>query len=92
MAKVRKGGPADRAGLRGVRVVKEVRRQGSFYIERERPDYDYADEILAIDGQPVTTHSEFLDLMDRYTPGQKIMLTILREGQRRRVEMTLGES
>lgn len=90
LRKLSSGGPAERAGLRGVRVVETRRRQGPMlYIER-KIDVEHADTVLAIAGKRVTTHTEFLDLMDRYKPGDEVTFTVLREGQQQQVTLTLG--
>lgn len=90
IAKLADGGPAEQAGLRPFRQVLETGRQGPFIVQRTRIDRSYADYILAIDGEPVTTHEDFLAIMDAYKPGQRITFTVLREGQRLNVPITLG--
>ncbi len=84
-------GPADRAGLRGYGVRKETRRQGPILYEKSVVDPDAADYMLAIDGKKVETHTDFLAVIDGYRPGQKVTLTILRDGQVQQLEMVLGE-
>lgn len=85
-------GPADRAGLRGYGVRQETRRQGPIIYKRTVVDPENADYIVAVDGQPVSTHSDLLTIIDQCRPGQKIVLTILRDGERQQLEMTLGEA
>ena len=45
--------------LRGFRILRRQRRQGNVIYTDTRVDRDYADTIMAIDGQPVTDHNEF---------------------------------
>lgn len=85
-------GPADRAGLRGYGVRQETRRQGPIIYKRTVVEPENADYIVAVDGQPVSTHSDLLTIIDQCRPGQKIVLTILRDGERQQLEMTLGEA
>lgn len=84
-------GPADQAGLRGYGVRKETRRQGPILYEKTIVDPDAADHILAVDGKKVETHTDLLAVIDGYRPGQKVTLTILRDGQVQDLEMVLGE-
>jgi 2-alkenal reductase len=79
------GGPAERAGLRGA-----DRR-----IETEYPSICPSaiggDFVTAIDGQPVTSFDDMLTYMARYTsPGDTVQLTVLRDGEERQVDLTLG--
>lgn len=90
IARLREDGPADRAGLRGFRIIQRVRRQGPIrYVDR-RIDRSYADTIVAIDGQPVRERREFDEIMDRHSPGDEVTFEILREGRRQEVTVELG--
>jgi S1-C subfamily serine protease len=82
------GGPAERAGLRGIRVVRE--RQGPFVYETETIDRSAADLIVAVDGKPVTSADEFLDLVESKRPGEEVTLSIVRQGRRQDVRLRLG--
>jgi S1-C subfamily serine protease len=84
------GGPAERAGLRGFNVVRETKRRGPFYYEERRIDRSQADLIVAVDGERITTADEFLTLVERRTPGERIVLTIARDGRLVDVPLTLG--
>jgi S1-C subfamily serine protease len=53
-------------------------------------DTDYADLILAVDGQPVESGSSLIEAIEAHKPGDQIVLTILREGQPQQVTITLG--
>jgi S1-C subfamily serine protease len=87
---VAEGGPAERAGLRGFNVVRETKRRGPFYYEERRIDRSQADLIVAVDGERITTADEFLTLVERRTPGERIVLTIARDGRLVDVPLTLG--
>ncbi|MEO1498113.1 MAG: trypsin-like peptidase domain-containing protein [Planctomycetota bacterium] len=90
IARIAERGPAAVAGLRPFRQVIETGRNGPFIVRRTRVDRDYADFILAIDGRSVRTHEDFLAIMDAYKPGQQVTFTVLREGRRMSVPLTLG--
>jgi S1-C subfamily serine protease len=92
IVKLNRGGPADRASLRAFRIRVEERVQGSIVYRRETIDRDYADTIMEVNGAPTRTHNEFLDVIERYRPGETVTFTILREGREMRVPVTLGEA
>ncbi|MGI9457684.1 MAG: S1C family serine protease, partial [Aeoliella sp.] len=91
IAKIRPDGPADRAGLRAI-YSSELMQQGGIVYRRTTRDFAAGDLLVALDGKPVKTHSELLARIDVYEPGQSVELTILRDGERRQLRMTLGES
>jgi len=92
IAKLTPGGPAERAGLRGPRVVRERRRQGPFVNEYETIDRSAADLIVGVDGGKITTADEFLSAIESKNPGDQVTVNIVREGRRVEVPVQLGES
>jgi 2-alkenal reductase len=75
------GGPADQAGIRG----------GSQPTNISERLLAGGDVITGIDGQPVTTFNQLLAfLTTNKSPGDTVVLTILREGQTMDVTVTLG--
>jgi S1-C subfamily serine protease len=90
IAKVNRDGPADRAGLRGFRIVRQQKQRGPIVYQREFVDSDYADYILAVNGQPTRTPNEFLDVVEQFRPGDEIIITILRQGHEEQVTLSLG--
>ena len=84
------GGPAERAGLRGFRIIKHQRRFGPFVNEEIQIDRDYADLIVAIDGQPVKSADDLLSAIERRQPGDEAVITVLREGRQVNVGVVLG--
>jgi S1-C subfamily serine protease len=86
IARLVPGGPAERAGLRGPAIDR--RRRGPFLLERV--DRSAADLIVAVDGEEVKTADDFLGLIERHEAGERVVLTILREGRKMNVPVTLG--
>lgn len=84
-------GPAARAGLRGVRIVRRQARQGRYILEYETPDYDYADRIVAIDGKKVETYSDLIQFVETKKPGDTVEVTVIRQGRKLTVPVVLGE-
>jgi S1-C subfamily serine protease len=91
---VTKGGPAERAGLEGFRVVRERRQLGPFVEERRRVDRSSADTIVAVNGEKVTSAEQFLLLIEAHSPGEEVELTVIRDGrlENLRIRLTAGES
>lgn len=84
------GGPAERAGLQGFRIVRTQKRRGPLVFEEERIDRSKADLIIAIDGRPVRKVDDLLSVVEAKRPGERVVLEIVREGRERPVEITLG--
>jgi S1-C subfamily serine protease len=72
---VREGSPAAAAGLR------PTQRSGGYIIP--------GDIIEAVDGKPVKSVPEFNALLERYKPGDRITLGIVREGKKADVSIAL---
>jgi S1-C subfamily serine protease len=83
-------GPAERAGIRGFRVVRERRRQGPFMAEFERVDRSGADVIVAVAGQTVRTADDFLAAIESRNPGEKVLFKVRREGFELEVPVVLA--
>jgi serine protease Do len=76
-------GPADKAGLRGsdqsITVDGEERRVGG-------------DVIVAMNGQPIENFDDLVTYLVHSTEvGEKVTLTVLRDGREQQMEVTLGE-
>ena len=82
VAEVVKGGPADKAGLKG--GGKEIRFQATLV----KPG---GDVITKVNGLPITEHRDLSDLISRYRPGQSVKLEVYRGRHRRTVDVVLGE-
>jgi S1-C subfamily serine protease len=83
------GGPAERAGLRGPKVVRQQKRQGPFVYEYQTIDRSPADLIVGVDGKPVKTGDDFLDAVESKRAGEQVILSVVRGGQERQVPLVL---
>lgn len=86
VARLTPGGPAEKAGLRGPRVVRQ--RQGPFVYSSV--DRSTADQIAAIDGQPIKVAGDVLDAIENKQPGDQVIVTIIRGGREYQVPIRLG--
>ena len=86
------GGPAEKAGLQGFKLVKKRRKQGPFVYEQTYIDRSAADRIIAVDNIKITSADGFLDLIESIQPGDTVTVTIIRDGQTARVAVTLEEA
>lgn len=84
------GGPADRAGLRGFEVVTRRNRQGPFVRIERYVDRENADLVTAIDGKPVRTRDEFLDIIEAKRPGDTVNVRVVRDNREVDIPVTLG--
>ena len=83
-------GPAEQAGLRGGRVVmQQYKRGGIVLAEQPVLDCSRADRIVAFDGEELRTGVQFQDKLWSHKPGDKVALTVVREGRRVEVPVTL---
>ena len=83
------GGPAAKAGLQVARIERKQERKGLFVIEYESRNLAAADIITAIDGKPVRTGDDFIDIIESKRPGDQIILTVIREGKQTPVTLRL---
>ena len=74
------GGPAEKAGLQGIKVVVDKQQQGGMIIQTQRIDPSAADTIVAVNGQRVRTIDQFYTLVESKQPGEEVTLTVLRGG------------
>ncbi|MCX7945586.1 MAG: trypsin-like peptidase domain-containing protein [Hydrogenophilus sp.] len=72
-------GPAARAGLQPWRPARDGR-------------VVVGDLIIALNGHPTPDRDTLLDLLERHQPGETVLLTIDRAGERREVPVTLDVS
>jgi len=92
VAAVSPGGPADRAGIKGFRIIRRQRREGAFLYETQSIDRSAADLIVAIEGKRVVTVDDLLSAVEEHQAGAVVELTVLRGGKKVIVPIRLGES
>jgi S1-C subfamily serine protease len=80
--KVERGSPADQAGLHG--------NDKTVFFEGRRVAVG-GDIIVALDDKPVTKLQDLQTLILRVQPGQAIKLTVIRQGKRLHLQVTLTE-
>jgi S1-C subfamily serine protease len=82
LAEVVPGGPAEQAGLQG----------GNDKLRFQAGEYRTGgDVILEADGHKVVQPDDLARFVAYRTPGEKLTLTILRNGEKKQVEVTLGK-
>jgi S1-C subfamily serine protease len=79
---VRRNGPADDAGLCGA--------TGERSVDGERVPTG-GDVIVEIEGDEIESSAELQSAVEARRPGETVEMTILRDGDRKTVDVTLGE-
>jgi S1-C subfamily serine protease len=92
IVRTNRGGPADRAGLRGWKTVRRNVRRGPLVYTVEQDDRSAADIIVAVDGQSVDSASAFLEKIEEHQPGDRIVVTVIRGGETLQIPVSLGSS
>lgn len=92
IATMNPGSPAEKAGLRGMKIVRQKKRQGPFVYETESLDRSAADLIVAVDGQKTTTADDFLGAIESKRPGDQVSIAVVREGKEVAVKVRLAAS
>jgi S1-C subfamily serine protease len=82
VAEVSSGSPAEKAGISGA--------DGKVTFQAGRYQTG-GDVILRVDGDEIVTPDDLAEAIAERQPGEAVMLTILRDGERRQVEVTLGK-
>lgn len=81
LARVVAGGPAEKAGLEG--GDQKLRFQAGEYRTG-------GDVILQVDGHDIVQPDDLARFVSAHEPGEKVTLTVLHNGDREQVEVTLG--
>jgi serine protease Do len=76
------GSPADNAGIRGGNLAVIV--QGEEYLLG-------GDILTAIQGTPIRTHQDYVNKVRTLKPGQRVRVTLMREGQPHDITLTVSE-
>jgi S1-C subfamily serine protease len=83
------GGPAERAGVQPVKLKIDHIAPGFI---RKSLDPDSGDLIVAVDHRRVRTVEELLTEVEKHRPGDRVRLTVLRDGQPIDIVVQLGQS
>lgn len=83
------GGPADQAGIQGVKV--RIERLAPGFVRRSI-DPDTADLIVAVDHQRVKSLEELLTEVEKHQPGEVVRITVVRAGKPTDIDVRLGQS
>jgi serine protease Do len=75
------GSPADDAGLKGSTD------QTTFQLQQVKTG---GDVVIAVDDKPVHQNNDLSELVATHKPGDEVTLTVIRDGERGEVEVTLG--
>jgi S1-C subfamily serine protease len=82
IAEVVRGGPADKAGLRG----------GDGRLRFQAASYETGgDVVLSIDGHKIVRPDDLARFISLHEPGDTVTLDVLRDGKREEVQVTLGK-
>jgi S1-C subfamily serine protease len=81
------GGPAEKAGLQSVRVVRKRTLLG----ELIRRDYSTADVLTEIDGEPIRNADDLLSCVESRKAGESVVVTLRRKEETIQVPVQLVE-
>ncbi len=85
-------------GLEGALIVNVVRGSGAARAGLQPTRYDRSgrvelgDLIVALDGSPIASSGDLLLALERRNPGDRVRVTVERDGRRREVEAVLGRA
>jgi len=83
-------GAAEKAGLRGLRFVKERSLVGgAIVIQQPKIDIGAADLIVAVDGVETKKTVDFTAIIDDHKPGDRVVLDVIRGDNRIKVPVVL---
>jgi len=83
-------GPAERAGLRGLKVERKKVRRGPLTIEQSVVDPSQADLIIGIDEKAVKISDDLLGAIETKKSGDQVVLRVVRQGQIVQIPVILG--
>ena len=90
IARVVAGGPAENAGLQGLKVERRVERRMNGVYEFLKPNREQTDTIISIGDRPIQNTDDFQDAMDHFKPSQSVPVVVERAGVRRTVNVVLA--
>ena len=90
IARLERGGPSDQAGIQGLRAERRVVRVGNRLVDTIQVDKNSADRLIAVNDQEVNSTDDLQEVLDKYKPGQRVVVTLLRGGREVAVPVILG--
>lgn len=91
VAKVAPGGPADDAGLLGLKAERQVMVLGNQRVLVPKWIKESADVIVKVDDTPISELDDLQIAIEEKNPGDRVELTIRRDGRQIQVPIVLGE-
>jgi len=76
------GGPAEKAGLQGIKITVRQVRHGPIVFEQQSVDQSSADLIIGVDGTPVKSADDFLNVIESKKAGDIVRVIVVRQGQK----------
>ena len=83
------GGAAEQAGLQGITIQRRVQNRGGFQFVERTLNRETSDRILAIDDSIIATTDDVQKVLERLKPGQRVLVTVEREGAKLQIPVTL---
>jgi S1-C subfamily serine protease len=90
VANLTPNGPAERAGLKGLKVERKKVRRGPLTVEQSVVDPSQADLIIGVDDKNVKNSDDLLGAIEAKKSGDQVVLRVVRQGQIIQVPVILG--
>lgn len=90
VANLTPNGPAERAGVRGLKVERKKVRRGPITVEQPVVDPSQADLIIAVDDKIMKSADDLLGAIEAKKSGDQVILRVVRQGQIVQVPVILG--
>ena len=90
VARVEQYGPAEQAGIRGLKIERQYVRRGGQIFERTTYLKESADRIVGIDNFRIDSTDDLQDALDACKPGQQVQVKLIRKGKEISVPLVLG--
>ncbi len=86
------GGPAEKAGVQGFKLVRKQVKRAGFVFDQEVVDNSSADLIIGIDGTRIAKADDITTIIENKKEGDQVVLTVVRKGKQLNIPVTLGSS